>query len=664
MADLKHLFKPIEIAGVELRNRVFISPHNVQYAHTDGTPSDRNIHYFVERAKNGVALIIADGTYFMKEGRAFRCQLGIYDDRLIPAWRRMADAVHKAGAKFGVQLLHPGRQGDIRFSNGMTEAPSAIKCPLLQAPVVEMSRERIREVIKGYGQGALRAKKAGVDLIELHGAHGFLISQFVSPYSNKRTDEYGGSFENRTRFTKEIIDEIRQVCGKEFPVGIRISVDELVPDGMTVDDSEIYAKKLEEWGVAYISACVGVFEPNALLMQISPMEVPFAPLEYLAAAMKQVVAIPVFAANSIVDPVLADQIIEKGSADMVAMTRSHIADPEILKKAKEGRLDDIRNCVRCNHGCIDRLFCDLDVTCTVNPQVGREKELEIKPAVVRKKVVVIGGGPSGLEAARVAGLRGHHVVLFEKERELGGLNRYAQLPPKKEELGGVTRWQIMQLEKLDIEKRIGVEANAERILAENPDAIIVATGSSSHVPAVDGIFSNDGKLRKNVKTVFDVLTGKAEVGNRVVVIGANDIGLETAEFLKEKGKEVTVVDCKKAPSQEIIGAISWMNYLPRLAEKQVKLLLDKFVKAITDDGVLLDVAGIMPPSHREGAIGNMEEEIYKADTIVVGTGRRSVDALFEGLVGKTKKIYKIGDAREPRHTYRAVKEGFEAGLTV
>ena len=664
MADLRHLFKPINIAGVELKNRVFISPHNVQYARPDGTPSDRNLNYFVERAKNGVALIIADGSYFMKEGRTFRCQLGIYEDRLIPSWRRLSDAVHKAGARFGIQLLHPGRQGDPRYSGGTTEAPSAIKCPLMQSPVVEMSKERIREIVKAFGQGALRAKKAGLDLVELHGAHGFLISQFVSAYSNKRTDEYGGSLENRTRFTREIIEEIKQVCGMEFPVGIRISVEELVSEGMTIKDSQLYARKLEEWGVAYISACIGVFERQGLLLQISPMEIPLAPLEYLAAAIKEVVKIPVFAANSIADPILADQIIERGGADMVAMTRSHIADPEILKKAKEGRFDDIRNCVRCNHGCIDRVFCDLDVTCTVNAQVGREKELEIKPAKVTKKVVVIGGGPAGLEAARVAAMRGHNVILFEKETELGGLNRYAQLPPNREELGGVTRWQIMQLEKSGVDRRGGVEATVESVVKEKPDAVIVATGSSLHIPAIDGILGRDGRLRKNVRMISDVLTGRAEVGNKVLVIGANDIGLETAEFLKEQGKNVTVVDCKKAPSQEIIGGISWMNYLPRIEEKGIKLLLDKFVKEIRDDGVVLDTAGLMPPSHREGAIGNMEETVFETDTIVVGTGRRSVDRLFDGLIGKVGEVYKVGDAREPRHTYRAVKEGFEAGLNV
>lgn len=665
MSELKNLFKPIEVSGVEIRNRVFISPHVVQYAHPDGTPRERNINYFVERAKNGVGLIIVEATYFLKDkGRDFSCQLGIYDDSMIPAWKKLVDAVHKEGAKLSLQIFHPGRQADTSKTAPPAEAPSAIPCPIMQQPTVEMTKERIKEVVKAFGQGARRAKEAGFDFVEIHAAHGYLVNEFLSPYSNKRTDEYGGSFENRIRFLQEIFTEIKNVCGEDYPVGIRISGDEFVEGGLTLEDQKELAKKLEEWGIAYISVSAGTYTPLGVFMMISPMEVPFAPLEHLAAGVKSVVNVPVFTANSVVDPVLADQIVGRGSADMVALTRAHIADPEILKKAREGRLEDIRNCVRCNHGCIDRLFVDLDITCTVNAQAGREKELEIKPAATKKKVVIVGGGPAGLEAARVAKLRGHDVVLYEKENELGGLNRYAQLPPKREEFGGVTRWQVMQVEKLGVEVKLGVEATVETVLGENPDVVIVATGSNLNVPAIDGIYNSDGTLKGNVVFLTDVLTEKVEVGDKVVVIGANDIGLEVADFIRSKGKDVTVVDCEKNPSQELLGGIWWMNFIPRLQEEGVKIICDKFVKRVTDTGVVLDRAGMFPPSLKEGPVGDMEEEVLEADTIVIGSGRKSNDSLFEELVGKVKEVYKIGDARKPRHTYRAVKEGFETGLAI
>ena len=665
MASLEHLFKPLNIQGVELKNRVFISPHVVQYGQPDGSPTERNIDYLVERAKNGVALIVTEATYVLKDrGRDFYNQLGLYDDKMIPAWKKLVDAIHREGAKVSIQIFHPGRQGDSSNTGLPCEAPSAIPCPVMQQPTEEMTVERIKEVVQSFAVGAKRVKDTGADFVELHGSHGYLIEQFMSPYSNKRTDEYGGSFENRMRFVKEVYQAVKEAVGKDYPVGIRISADEFVDGGLGLSDTQEIAKFLEELCVAYISVSAGTYTPLGWLMMFAPMELPFAPLEHLAAGVKKVVKhTPVFVASGINDPVLGDQIIERGSADVVAMTRPHIADPEILKKAKEGKLEEIRNCVRCNHGCIDRLFVDLDITCTVNPQAGREKELAITPAPKKKKVVVIGGGPAGMTTARVAALRGHDVVLFEKENELGGLNRYAQLLPKREEFGGVTRWQSMQLDKLSVKIRLGEEATAEKVLSEKPDAVIVATGSTLNVPSIDDIYNHDGSLKKNVVLVSDVLTGKAQTGKKVVVIGANDIGLETAEFLKEKGKDVVVVDCEKAPSQELLGAIAWFNFLPRLQESGVGMVLDKFVKQIKENGMLIDRVGKFAPFLKEGAYKS-DESFIEADSIVIGTGRKINDALFAALKGKVGEIRLVGDARKPRHTFRAVKEGFEAGLAI
>ena len=395
MAELKNLFSPIQVGGIEIKNRVFSSAHETQMAWPSGMPRERNFNYHAARAKGGIGLIVIEATYLdTGKGRDFNNQLGIYDDKMIPEWKKLVDVVHKEGAKIAVQIFHPGRQADTSKTAPPAEAPSAIPCPIMQQPTVALTKERIKEIVKTFGQGARRAKEAGFDFVELHGAHGYLISEFFSPYSNKRDDEYGGSLENRMRFCQEVFTEIKKTCGKNYPVGIRISGDEFVEGGLKNEDMQVISKKLEEMGVVYISVSASTYTPLGLFMMISPMDVPFAPLEYLAAGIKSAVNIPVFVSNSIVDPVLGDQIIERGSADMVAMTRAHIADPDLLKKARDGKLEDIRNCVRCNHGCVDRLFNDLDITCTVNAQVGREKELEIKPAATKKKVVVIGGGIS------------------------------------------------------------------------------------------------------------------------------------------------------------------------------------------------------------------------------------------------------------------------------
>jgi len=544
------------------------------------------------------------------------------------------------------------------------EAPSAIPCPVMQQETEEMSVERIKVVVDSFGKGAKRVKQAGADFVELHGAHGYLIEQFMSPYSNKRTDEYGGSFENRMRFVKEVYQAIREEVGNDYPIGIRISADEFVEGGLGLSDTQEIAKFLEELGFAYISVSAGTYTLLGLQMMLTTMEIPFAPLEYLAAGIKKAVKhIPVFAVNSIVDPVLADQIIEKGSADMVAMTRGHLADPEILKKAKEGNLDDIRACVRCNHGCIDRLFEDINISCTQNPQAMREGELVITPAPQKKKVVVIGGGPGGLSAARVAKLRGHEVVLFEKEKELGGWNRYAKLVLTREEFGGVTRWQIIQLEKLGVVLRLGEEATVDKVLQEKPDAVVVSTGSTLNVPLVDNIYNSDGTLPKNVVFVSDVLMNKAPVGEKIVVIGANDIGLEVSEFLAEKGKKVTVVDFEKAPSQEILGGVTWFNFLTRVQEAGVEMVLGKVRQSDKGNGVVIDRAGKAAPGLKFGAL-HSDESFIEADTIVIGSGRKVNDGLFVALQGKVKELSVIGDARKPRITLHAIKEGFEAALNI
>ena len=540
---LRSLFTPIQVGRLTLKNRIYSSGHAEAMAE-GGRPGERLARYHAAKARGGCALTIFGGSSSVHPSSPAAAwkQIANHDDSIIPAYRALADAVHAHDCLVFTQLTHMGRraQADGEETNVLV-APSQIPERVHREVPHEVEAEQIAEIVRAFGQAARRCREGGLDGIELSMAHNHLIDQFWSPLFNQRLDDYGGSLDNRLRFGFEVLREIRRTVGRDFVVGARISGDELTRGGLTAGDMAEIARRLAASGLLDFLSIIG---GGAHTYELQAAAVPnmsyatgvFVPL---AAAIKQAApAIPILHASRIVEPAHADRLVAEGQIDVIGMTRALIADPDLPRKALEGRIDDIRVCVGANEGCIDRIYQGKPVTCVQNPATGREAELgEIRAAVKPKKVVVVGGGVAGLEAARMAAVRGHRLVLFEKAAELGGQVLLAARAPERAEYAGIVRFLAAQVRKLGVDVRLAVDATPSAVLVERPDAVVVATGSHPFVPPVSG---SDGK---HVVTDRDVLTGDAEVGTSVVVV--DDVhtqeALSTAELLLSQGKRVEVI---------------------------------------------------------------------------------------------------------------------------
>jgi NADPH-dependent 2,4-dienoyl-CoA reductase/sulfur reductase-like enzyme len=497
-----------------------------------------------------------------------------------------------------------------------------------------------------------RSREGGLDGVELSFAHNHLVDQFWSPVFNQRTDEYGGNLDNRLRFGFEVLREIRRQVGRDYVVGARISGDEFTDGGLTAEDMGEIAHRLAASGlVDFLSIIGGAAHTFALQAGAVPnMSLPNAVYVPLAAAIKAAVPeIPIFHATRIVDPVHADQILADGSVDVVGMTRALIADPDMPRKAREGRLDEIRQCVGANEGCIDRIYQGKPVTCIQNPGAGREAELgELAPAATRKRVVVVGGGVGGLETARVASLRGHQVVLFEKGRELGGQVLVASHAPARADYAGIARFLVRQVDRQGVDVRLSTEADADAVLAERPDVVVVATGSHAFVPALPGL---DGK---HVVTDRDVLLGRAEVGERVVVV--DDVhtqqGLSTADYLLEQGRRVEVISRLFYAGQDV-GITSIVPLYTRLFARGV--VFTPHTDLVAVEGSTVVVANVYTGEERR---------IEGVDTIVLSMGARSTDALFRALRGRVPALHAVGDCVAPRGVHHAILEGTRVARSI
>ena len=631
------LFQPVNIGKMELKNRLVVPPMGTGFSAPDGTVTDRLIEYHEARARGGFGLIIVEVTAIDPLGKGSPSELGIWDDKFIPGLSRLAERVHAAGAKVAIQLHHAGRE-TFSFSLGGQQAvaPSPIPDPVVREVPRELTVEEIKSLVEAYAQGARRAKESGFDAVELHGAHGYLIAQFMSAYANKRTDKYGGDLEGFLRFPLEILQRVRELVGPDYPILFRISGDEAVPQGRTIEESVVVAKRLVEASVDALHVSVGVYESSHLTSAPPAMEPGFNAAA--AATIKAAVSVPVIAVGRIIDPTVAENIISSGKADLVAIGRSSLTDPEFALKAAEGRPDDIVKCLSCNEGCIDRLMmADASITCVQNPALGREAEYASAGAMKAKKVVVAGGGPAGLEVARTAALWGHKVTLYEKKDSLGGQVILAALPPTKEIWLEVVRSRVKDLQRLGVEIKLGCELTPQMIKELSPEVLIVATGSAPLSPDVPGID------RDNVVTAQDVLNG-APVGSRVVVVGGGLVGCETADYLAQQGKDVTVVEMLRRTAQDISpGARYFLRR--RLKEKNVKMLTSTPVKAITGDGVVIS------PESGERTLGPV-------DTVVLATGARSVNDLA-AVKEFVPEVYVIGDAASPGKVLQAVQQATE-----
>lgn len=641
MSHFSLLNSPYRVGRLEIKNRLFMAPMVRNYADGNGYVTPKYEAHIESIARGGVGAIIPEASFVRLDGKGFVNELGIHSDETISGWRRLADVAHRYGAKIGPQLYHAGRQTSSAITGTQPVAPSPIPDPTINEVPRQIERYEIPEFVRAYAEGARRAKEAGCDFVEIHGAHGYLITQFLSPFSNKRDDEYGGSLENRMRFLAEVVQAVREQVGDELPIIVRLSGDEMVPGGLTPDDTVEISRRLESMGVDAIHISAGNYASYELGYMISPMAIPDAPLVHLAEKVKGAVRIPVIAVDKIRSPELAEEILSSGKADFIGLGRELLADPNWPNKAFEGRVDEISKCIACNQGCISRLFEQKDVWCTVNPVTSRELEFAKPPADRKMRILVAGGGPAGMEAAKVAAERGHEVILCEREDHLGGQLIAAAAAPYRPGWEELRAYLVREMDRLGVDVRLNTEVVPDLVRELHPDVAIVAIGSHAIRPSVPGF------ERKNVLTARDILEGKATASGRVVVAGGGCAGAQTAEFLAARGHDVTIVemlgviaiDAPKAERELLLG---------RLQKMGVRILMDTKILSVEEGAV-----GVQTPSGLDS---------IPADTVVLCLGSSPNDSLAEELRQIVDRVVVVGDAVEARKVTEAMIEGALAGL--
>lgn len=637
------LFSPLKINQCEIPNRLAVTAMVANYCNEDGTATDQYIAYHEAKAKGGWGLIITEDYAVNKHAMGYKYIAGLWNDEQIESHKKFTDTIHKYDSKIFCQIYHAGRQSGTFVNGGVQPmAPSAIPCPWLRQMPRELTISEIEQIVEDFGDCALRAKKSGFDGIEVHAGHGYLIAQFMSTYANKRTDKYGGSFENRTRFIKEIYENIRKKVGQDFPVIIRFSMVEDVPGGRDMSESRVLAKLFEEWGFDALNVSCAVYGDHNRQI-VSPMYVGHAWQADYVAEIKKIVNIPVFTVNRINDPRMAESLLEMGKADVIGMGRGSLADPELPNKAKAGDLNSIRYCIGCLQGCTGALYVGGPIKCLVNPTLGKEFELDYSKVSEPKNVLIAGAGPGGLEAARAAALKGHKVNVYEKSTHLGGQFRSAAYPPSKGELANYTTWVANELEKLGVNIYLNTEVTKELVAEKNPDTIIVATGGNPLVPPIKGV---DKSI---VKSAEDVLLGNVPTGDRIVVAGGGEVGSETAAHLGMQQREVSIIEMRSAICMDLDGVNKY--YLKKvLNEYEVKSYTDTKVMEILDDGVVVE--------------NSQGKFTLPADTVVLALGYKPNNKLEEELKSVHNNVIAIGGAVKTSNALDAISEGFNVGINI
>ncbi|MFC1919097.1 FAD-dependent oxidoreductase [Chloroflexota bacterium] len=664
MTKLARLFQPGLLGKVEVQNRIVMAPMGTMHHGPDGEMLDETVEYYAARARGGVGFIMGQTSHIMREART-GSRLSTYDDRFIPGLKKMADAVHQNGSKCALQITWHGRL--LTMYKKRVDHPEEIK-PLAPSPISrllttqplsletaagvrvldddvpqEATKEDIRRIINGFSEAARRVQAAGFDAVNIHGGHGYGISQFLSPLTNRRTDEYGGSVENRARFACEIIEAVKKKAGPDFTVIFRFSASGFMEGGITLEDSVRQAPLFVEAGadVLDVSAC----EQASTQWQFLSFAFPQGVIVHLAEAIKKTVKVPVITVGKIVDPFFAEEILRQGKADFVALGRALLADPEWANKAKDGRFEEIRSCIYCLNcnNTIHRPTPRKGVACSVNPAVLREKEFILRSATTAKKVMVIGGGPAGMEAARTLAERGHQVTLYEKNDHLGGQWAIAcKQEQKKQDYPHFLNYQIRGLAKAGVIIRLETEVTTEMVKESKPDVVIVATGA---VPQSLDIAGVDGK---NVVQANDVILNKVEVGDTIVVVGGRHLGIEIADQLATQGKKVTLVT-RRALGRGTERSI-FLTFINRLIEKNVRLFSHSPVVQITANGVYIA----------------FENELFflKADTVVLAVGVKPENKLVDSLKSIVPEVHAIGDCVQPGEVIDAIREGAEIARTI
>ena len=658
MAQYENVFSPFRFGNVEVKNRIESSPILPCLTTPDGFVTREMIEFYQSFARGGTGIVtVGDAAIDYDYAPGHSMQLNLGDDRVVFGLSTLVEAVQKYGAKASIELNHAGRWASPAVLSGKNPiGPSPIPTEVEEmiarqegrrkVPVTEMNQDMIDQVIDNFASAAHRCVRAGFEMVMVHGAHGHLLAQFVSPSSNKRTDSYGGSLENRARFVIEVLTAIRRRVGNSLALEYRVSGDELVPDGMHEEETIEFLKMIQD-KIDLVHVSLGVItDIKYIAYHMPPTYLPHAYNVHRAEKIKKALRIPVTCVGAILDLDTADKIIAEGKADIVAMARAHIADPGIVNKTYRGELDDIRPCLRCGF-CVERARQFYPVRCAVNPLIGREIEYRyIPPPEKKKKVIVVGGGPGGMEAALIASSRGHQVTLYEKEKELGGALRIAASPSFKADMKRYLDWLIKKTQQAPVEIKLSTEATAASLKAAKPDVLIVAVGAEPIIPDIPGA------KKPNVVIANDVDTGKAKTGETVVVAGAGLTGCETALHVVQQGKKVTVIDI--ISELEIAKDATLLNKLclmELLHQHGVEFKTGVKLEAITDKGaIVIDK--------------NWNRSEIPADTVVLAMGVKSRYETVKALQGLAREVYVVGDCSSPRNLMAAIHDAFNIAAEI
>ncbi len=663
-----NLLTPIDVGTIRIRNRIVMPAMHLLYT-PEGEVTDQLVAFYAERARGGAGLIIVGGCT-IDEYSGGSNMIGLHEDRFIPGLKRLVREVHDNGALIGAQLYHAGRYAHSALIGRQAIAPSALASRFTHEEPREMNKDDIARVIDNFARASARAKEAGFDLVEILGSAGYIISQFLSPITNRRTDEYGGGLENRMRFGLEVADAVRNAVGDDYTVFMRLAGNDFMPGGNTNKEARIFARELVGHGIDAFNVTGGWHETR--VPQI-PMEVPRGGFAYLAKGIKETVSKPIIACNRINDPMLAEEIISNGIADMVGFARGLIADPMMPKKLEQERSKEIMPCIGCNQGCFDHVFSLKPVECLVNPRAGSESSVPMHVKTgSRKHVMVIGGGPAGLSAAAEAARSGHKVTLYERTDKLGGQLHIAGALEERKEFITLAHALTAQAFATGVSIKTGVTVDSKILRDNEPDVVMIATGGRPVVPPIPGVDA------QNVVQAWDVLSGRANVGKDILVIGGGAVGIETAIYLAKIGtvdaetlrflflynaedvdtlreistrgvKNVRVIEMLERLGADIGFTTRWIE-LGMLRRHGVKAGTGTKAKEITPEGVVVEIQG--------------REEFIPCDTVVLAVGTAPINSLKGSIEDMGIDIKVIGDAKKPRKAFDAIRDGFYAAREI
>ena len=635
------LFQPLRLANLTLENRVVMTAVKLGYGSKQGEVNERHIAFYRRRARGGPGLITTEPLYVRADGRELPTQLGIDTDRQIEGLRRLVNETHAAGGRIMAHINHAGRAANPKLvPESQRISASDILCPANQTVPRPLTLAEIGEVVASFGAAAGRVREAGFDALEIPFSHGYLIHQFLSPHTNGRDDDYGGSLENRLRFGREVVTAVRSQVGRDFPLIVRMNAMDYVEGGLSIEDAIEIAPAVEGMGVNALSITSGTM-CESVPFCLYPTGTPKANLLPMAARIRAVVDVPVIVAGRIRTPTVARNALANGQTDLIGLGRPLLADPDWVRKAEAGEEDDILLCAACHQGCLAELRKGSGTSCVFNPMTGREAEVQMAPAAKPRHVMVVGGGPAGLEAACGAAERGHHVTLYEQENRLGGQFHLAAIPPHKEGFRDVIRHMELRARRAGVDIRTNTQVTAEMVASAGADVVILATGGIPLTVHFPGLDSAPWVLSA------DLLDGAVEAaGQTAIVIGGGLVGLETADFLASQGKEVTVVEMLDEVGSDM-DPLAKAMITKRLKQHGAAIHTGTKVIRLTENTVI--------------ASKDNQEVSFPAETVVIAVGVRANRALPDALAGSDMEIFVIGDAVEPRKALEAIYEGFDIG---